>query len=144
MVQKTVTTFPRFIYLNAYAFLLVFMGTGIALVPLYRISPWLAVLQAIPALACLANGLKVFRSWKDKGRKYRILMERNSETFRPDSFTEYMQAPCGRLLVRIVLKDLGKSDMYCSLLKLRKPVMDNLRTSCTPQKTTVYIDGKKV
>lgn len=144
MAEKTVSTFPRFIYLNAYAFLLIIMGTGIALVPLYRISPWLAVLQAIPALACVINGLKIFRSWKDKGRKYRILMERNSESFRPDSFTEYMQAPCGRLLVRIVLKDLGKSDRYRSLLVLKKPVMDSLRSGCTPQRTIVYIDGKKL
>lgn len=144
MADKTISTFSRFIYLNAYAFLLLFMGTGMALIPLYRISPWLSALQAIPVLACLVNALKIFGSWKDKGRKYRILMERNSESFRPDSFAEYMQAPCGRLLVHIVLKDLGKSDMYRSLLGLRKPVIDNLRSSCTPQKTIVYIDGKKV
>lgn len=144
MAEQTIATFSRFIYLNAYAFLLLFMGTGIALIPLYRISPWLVLVQAIPTLICLANGLRIFRSWKDKGRKYRILMERNSEAFRPDSFAEYMQAPCGRLLVRIVLKDLGKSDMYRSLLTLRKPVIDNLRSGCTPQKTIVYIDGKRI
>ena len=47
MAGKTISTIPRFIYLNAYAFLLMFMGIGIALIPLYNISLWFVAMQAI-------------------------------------------------------------------------------------------------
>ena len=73
-----------------------------------------------------------------------VLMERNTLEFRPESFSEYMQAPCGRLLVRTVLADLGRKDAYPALLKYRKTFAENLKSGCRPVKTVVYIDGKKL
>lgn len=49
-----------------------------------------------------------------------MLMERNSDATRPDTFSDYMQAPCGRLLAKIVLKDLGREEEYLQLKKLQK------------------------
>lgn len=143
MAGKTISTVPRFIYLNAYAFLLMFMGIGIALIPLYNISLWFVAMQAIAFYVCEKNAFRIFRSWKDKKRKYRLLMERNSTEFRPETFSEYIQAPCGRLLVKIVLKDMNESGRYGSLLKMKKPFKENLKAGCRPVKTTVYIREEK-
>lgn len=120
------------------------MGTGIVLIPLYKISMWLVAIQAVAVFLCLKNGIGILSGWNDKKRKYNILMERNSTEFRPDSFSEYMQAPCGRLLVKIVLEDLDRKESYRSLKALKKPFAENLKSGCTPVKTVVYLDGKKL
>lgn len=143
MCGQNISTVPRFLYLNTYAFLLFFMGIGIVLIPLYRVSWWLAALQIIVFFVCERNAVRIFASWKDKKRKYHILMERNASALRPESFKEYMQAPCGRLLVRIVLDDLGSKDEYSTLMKLRQPLWTNLKSGCRPQETVVYINEQK-
>jgi len=122
MSEKPIATFGRFIYLNAYAFLLLFMGAGIAFIPIYRFGQWwLVAVQAVSVFIILKGSVEIFRSWNDKKRKYHVLFERNAETIRPDTFSEYMKAPCGRLLVKIVLKDLDKQNEYKNLTKAHKP-----------------------
>ena len=69
------------------------------------------------------------------------MIQQNSNVFTPDSFTEYMQAPCGRILVKIVLKDLNKSNEYNNLLALKQPILQVLKTSCKPSKTILYINN---
>lgn len=142
MNKQTIVTFTRFLYLNIYAFLLLVGGIGIFFIPLYEINVWFLLPQSIVALVCLKNSLRIFKSWSDKKRKYDVLMQRNANGFRPDTFSEYMQAPCGRLLVRIVLEDLGISDEYKTLKKLRQPFFATVKKSCTPQKTVVYTNKK--
>ena len=144
MPERRISTLPRFLYLNTYAILLLLAGMAVVLVPLYRISMWFLPAQLILSLICLKNSIRLFRSWKDKKRKYAVLMERNTLEFRPESFSEYMQAPCGRLLVRTVLADLDRKDAYPALLKYRKTFAENLKSGCRPVKTVVYIDGKKL
>ena len=46
--------------------------------------------------------------WNDKIRQYNTLLARNKKEFRPDSFAIYMDYPCGRKIVRAVLRDLKK------------------------------------
>lgn len=65
-------------------------------------------------------------------------MEANAQQFVPTSFEEYMQAPCGRLLVRVVLTDLGKREAYRDLKKLKAPLKTRLHDACVPKKTIVY------
>jgi hypothetical protein len=138
MAISEISTFSRFLYLNTYAFLLVFGGIGIALIPCYLVSWWLVAIQAIIVVICIKNGLKIFRSWPDKKRKYMILMQRNETEFRLDTFTEFMQAPCGQLLTKIVLADLEKSYEYKKLKIIKQPFLKTIKQSCKPQKTVVY------
>lgn len=139
MSEQTISTFSRYLYLNSYAFLLLAMGTGIAFIPLYRISWWLLIPQALGAIPCLKGAYSIFSSWEDKKRKYHMLMERNRTELRPDTFTEFMQAPCGQLLSRVVLADLGRSDAYPTLKRLtQKPLRKRLQEGCKPQKTIIY------
>ena len=139
--KHSISTFPRFLYLNSYAFLLLAMGVGIAIVPCYRMGGWWFVVpQAIVALTCLKGAWRILHSWGDKKRKYHVLMERNTPTLRPETFREYMQAPCGRLLTKTVLSDLGKREAYRELKALEEPLPRRLRKACKPQKTTIYIN----
>ncbi|MDR1592785.1 MAG: hypothetical protein LBS16_07925 [Prevotellaceae bacterium] len=143
-MPSDISTFPRFLYLNAYAFLLTFGGIGIALMPCYRIGWWLTALQVVVVWICEKNALRIFRSWSDKKRKYAVLMQKNSAEFRPDTFAEYVQAPCGQLLVKIVLTDLRKNHEYKNLLKLKQPLWTMLTTGCKPQKTVIFINDKNL
>jgi hypothetical protein len=83
---------------------------------------------------------KLFSTWEDKKLKIDILIQKNQNEFRPDTFSVFMQAPCGRLLTRQVLRDLRKQHEYKSLLKLQKPLRERLRDNCTPVKTIIYIN----
>ena len=65
-------------------------------------------------------------------------MERNAKVFRPDTFSEYMTAPCGRLLVKIVLDDLDSPDKYKLLKMQRKPFIKELKENCTVKEVKVY------
>ena len=143
MSVSKISTFPRFLYLNVYAFSLAFGGIGIALIPCYKVGWWLVALQVIAFYVCERNAFKIFSSWNDKKRKYDILIQKNEVEFRPDTFTDYMQAPCGQLLAKIVLADLNKSSEYKNLLKLKKPLWKLLKSSCKPQKTVIFINENK-
>jgi hypothetical protein len=51
-----------------------------------------------------------------------------------------MQAPCSRLLVKSVLKQLGEKDRYRELGVYKEPFFSVLRKNMAPVKTTVYIN----
>lgn len=136
--KKTIQTPYRFFYLNTYAFLLLLAGVGIGMLPIYTYSLWGVLPQAVVCLLCLYESARIFSSWQDKKRKYRVLMQRNAEKIRPDTFAEYMQAPCGRLLVRVVLVDLRCPEQYRQLQALRKPWRDTWRENCRPKKTVIH------
>lgn len=137
---RGITSLSRYLYLNIYAFLLVFLGIGIAFIPLYLWSGWLIVIQVVATVSCIYNGLKIFATWRDKKRKYEVLLQRNRTEFRPETFYEYMQAPCGRLLVRVVLSDLDCPCRYRELLSLREPLRKRITSTCRPARTVVYIN----
>lgn len=67
-------------------------------------------------------------------------MERNKDEIRDDTFFEFMQAPCGRLLTKVVLNDLGKPEYYANLRKLRLPFWENAKRNCRKQETKVFVN----
>lgn len=136
--KSNIETLPRFLYLNTYAFFLLFIGVGIGVLPLFEISKWLLIPQIIIVLIFLKGAYTIFSSWEDKKRKYHILIERNSKGFREDTFSEYMEAPCGRLLTRIVLKDLNQLDKYKILKIHQKSYFAQLKKNCSRTKVKVY------
>ena len=130
----------RFIYLNTYAILILICGITAALLPLYKVSWWLIIPQAVVCLFCLKQAVQLFSSWNDKMRKYDILIKRNKTYFHPNSFKPFMNAPCGRLLVKAVLHDLGISNRYKELLVFREPFLVRAGKNCTSQETKIYIN----
>lgn len=107
----------RFVYLNTYALLLSVIGVGISVIPLYKVSWFFLIIQIPIAFFTLRGAYVIFSSWERKKRSYKILIEKNSRQFSPESFHEYMEAPCGRLLTKVVLSDLSMEENYAMLKK---------------------------
>ena len=139
MGYKGINTPSRFLFLNTYAFLLLFIGMGIGVIPLYSLSLWLIAPQAILVIVCLRGAFRIFASWGQKKREYMILYRKNEHEICPGSFSDYMQAPCGRLLTILVLKDLDSRPSYKELKKLQKPFLDRLKEGCHGQETVVTV-----
>jgi hypothetical protein len=82
----------------------------------------------------------LFSTWDDKKRKIQILLKRNSKAFLPETFKVFMSAPCSRLIVKTVLKDLGKREMYKELLIYKEPLWVSIKNNFTPIETKIYIN----
>ncbi len=132
--------FFRFVYLNTYSFLLLFCGLAIIIIPLYKVSFLLLIPQITVSILFLKPSAELFSTWKDKQKKYQILIGKNKKEFRPESFEIFMKAPCGRLLTKSVLKDLGYKDKYKELCIYKDPLFISIKNNCKSQKTTVYIN----
>jgi len=133
-------TVSRFLYLNIYAFLLVFAGILTVATPFYVFGRWIILVQVMVAVMFFAAAGTLFSAWEHKKREMALLTKKNQKKFRPDTFAVFMEAPCGRLIVRQVLRDLNMPDEYESLVKLRGPLMKRLRNNCTSTKTEIYIN----
>ena len=130
----------RFLYLNIYSFLIIFLGILSLLVPFYLITKWTLVLQVLIAICLFSTAGKLFSTWSFKKREITLLINKNKKEFRPDTFKTFMQAPCGRLVVRLVLQDLNMEREYKTLIKLQKPLLERWKENCTPLKTVIYIN----
>ena len=134
----------RFLYLNIYSFLLAGAGILVLALPFYLLSKWTLVIQGIAAVKIFLISARLFSSWESKNREIELLVNRNKNEFRPDTFTVFMQAPCGRLVACEALRILNKQEQYKTLLKLRKPFFDRWRENCTPSKTVIYVNGELI
>ncbi|MDR2595820.1 MAG: hypothetical protein LBC76_00725 [Treponema sp.] len=99
-------------------------------------------MQGIVAIKLFLVSNRLFSTWNAKKREIDLLVKRNKNEFRPDTFNVYMQAPCGRLVVREALRELNMQERYKSLLKLQKPILERLRNNCLPSETVIYINEK--
>ncbi|QTQ10835.1 hypothetical protein HRI96_00670 [Treponema parvum] len=115
----------RFFYLNTYGFICLALGFIFIAVPLWTFSKFWLIPQGILSLIAFIFAYNLLGMWKDKIREYMILIERNKNEFRPDTFKIFMDAPCGRKITKAVLKDLGKPEEYKNLL-IYKPKLKNL------------------
>jgi hypothetical protein len=131
----------RFLYLNSYALLLIILGAGVLLIPLFKISPWFLALQIPGAVKILAFSLGLFSTWPEKKRMMVLLINKNKREFRPESFKIYMQSPCSRLLVKSVLLELDKKRNYRELLIYKPSLLAEIRKNLAPVKTSVYINA---
>lgn len=130
----------RFIYLNAYSFLLMICAVVVVALPLRKVSPLLLIPQIIISFLFFYYSVKLFSTWKDKKIKYRILLAKNKDGFRSESFKIFMQAPCGRLLTKAVLKDMGLKGKYKELLLYKEPFLVSLKNNFKPIRTRIYIN----
>ena len=132
----------RFLYLNIYSFLIICAGILSLVIPFYLFSKWTLVLQGIIAIFLFSTAGKLFSTWGFKKRELALLVNKNRNEFRPDTFKTFMQAPCGRLVVRQALQDLNMQGEYKTLLKLQKPLLERLRENCSSSKTVIYMNEK--
>ena len=131
----------RFIYLNTYAFLLFFAGTLVLALPFWLLSPFTLIIQFILSLPLFICSLHLFSGWDDKKREYKVLMAKNKDGIRPETFKIFMEAPCGRKLTHVVLKDLGKESEYKNLLIYKPKFIDEVKASCKkPEHHVLYVN----
>jgi uncharacterized membrane protein YkvI len=130
----------RFLYLNQYAILLAAIGIVILLAPLYKIMGLLFIIQILIAIMAFKNSSQLFSTWNDKQRVLTVLINRNKSCFRADTFKIYMQAPCSRLIVRSVLRQLHLQEKYKELKIYQQPLMVTIQENIKPVKTTIYIN----
>lgn len=81
-VQKGICTFQRFLFLNFYAFLLLFGGIGIGVIPLYQKSLWYIAPQLIFVIICIRGSIGIFSSWEQKKERifYFVSKKRKRDT----------------------------------------------------------------
>lgn len=115
-------------------------GIFVLLLPFYKINKYIFIAQAVIALYLFITARNLFATWHDKKVKIDILLGKNRDEFRPDTFEVFMQYPCSRLLVRHVLSKLGKSNEYKNLLKFKRPLIENIIEGYKPVKTVVFIN----
>jgi hypothetical protein len=130
----------KFFYLNTYSFLLLLCGIIFILVPLHKVSKIFFIPQVIISIIFFYNSIKLFSSWNDKLIKCEILYKKNKDEFRPESFKIFMEAPCGRLITKSVLRDLNKKDKYKELLIYKEPLITSIKNNFKPAKTSIYIN----
>lgn len=105
--------------INLWAFLLdglgiVFFVSGVILWKLTGLW-YLLPAGGVPGIILCFQGVKIHGTQTHKLRSYRLLLARNRREFRPASFQPYLRAPCGRVLVRRVLRELGRSGEMATL-----------------------------
>ena len=130
----------RFLYLNTYSFLLLFGGIILILISFLEIPKLLTIPSIIISFFFFYNSVKLFSSWNDKKVKCEILYKKNINEFRPDTFKVFMQAPCGRLVTKVVLKDLNQKEKYKELLIYKEPFLTSIKNNLKPTKTSIYIN----
>lgn len=130
----------RVLYLNSYSLLLILLGALILLPPFHKISWIFLCLQIIAALKCFMVSFRLFSAWDEKKRMMTLLFNRNQREFRPDTFKVYMQAPCSRLLVKSVLKQLGQKRHYRDLLIYKPSLLQSIKETIRPVDTKIYIN----
>lgn len=130
----------RFLYLNTYSFLLLFGGIILILISFLGIPKLLTIPSIIISFFFFYNSVKLFSSWNDKKVKCEILYKKNTNEFRPDTFKVFMQAPCGRLVTKVVLKDLNQKEKYKELLIYKEPFLTSIKNNFKPTKTSIYIN----
>ena len=122
-----------FIRVNRYAHILLFMCImNFTMAFAVRQMPFVIIFIVI-SITALYKSILIYSDFPHKIREYKILRNRVHLCYRDDLFKMYMDSPCGRLLVKEVLKDFGIEDRYTSLLKYK-----NNRFACKPNQKDAY------
>jgi hypothetical protein len=114
----------------------------VLLLPFYRIFVWIIIIQALIAIKLFTISGKLFSTWNEKKRIAVLLVKKNSGEFRPETFKLFMQTPCPRLVVKVVLADLEQKKQYHALLQYKPPLIKSMIENLKPVKTTIYIHKK--
>lgn len=110
---------PVWCVLNAYGFLLdvLFILAG-GLAYLLRIDGWMVwVPLIVAALVCAYGAIRIHSAYGMKRLLYTALLRRNRREIRYASFEEFVDVPCHRLTVRLVLTKVGHPECYREVIR---------------------------
>jgi hypothetical protein len=101
-----------FIFLNIYSFFLFGLGVAAFLMP---IDIFILVFKYLVVIWCIVGASIILSKYNVKIRQLAILVNRNKEEIRPDTFKVYLKTPCGQLLVNMAINNLRKTRNYANL-----------------------------
>lgn len=111
---------PLWLVLNAYAFLLdgititLVVGTLLAWAHGHSLVAWAL---GICAWLAFVSAIRLHGTYGIKRHLFFTLLHRNARTLRIASFEDFVDVPCHRLIVYIVLCRLGKASVYREVIK---------------------------
>ena len=80
--------------------------------PCFRCNWYIIGLQVIFFLACLSGCIHIYGDYRVRKKIYFYLLRKNSRRIRMETFEEYMQVPCHRMVCREVLHVLCHKELY--------------------------------
>ena len=100
--------------INVYAILLDVLGCIAFVIAVVLLRTWLvaAVSCCFVAIFMFYGGIGIHSTYPEKCRIYSILMRRNSNGVKEETFKDFLSVPCHRVIVRMVLYQLHQSDKY--------------------------------
>jgi hypothetical protein len=104
----------KFFYLNIFAFFLVAFGVSVYFIPQ---DIFYLILKILIACFPVYSGLSILLQYKAKNRKLKILIARNLNGIRPDTFEHIRGTPCGWIVADIALQELRKTEYHKSFSK---------------------------
>ena len=104
----------RFIYINIFAILLAILGVIFFILPK---EYFLSFFKLMASAWCIMGGIALMFQWKAKKRKIELLVARNRNHIRPDTFRTVGGTLCGQQMVTLALSDLRKKENYRALSK---------------------------
>jgi len=102
----------RFLYVNFYSLLLVILGVVFFVLPKDYFYVFFKVMVSV---WCVSGGIALMFQWRKKKRKIEILVARNRNRLRPDTFRSIGGTLCGQQMVGLALQDLRKTENYRAL-----------------------------
>ena len=106
-----------FIRLNFWAFLLDVISIIIVISFLLNHNTVFKGILFFIFVIVIYNGIRLHFLYTYRKKSLEILILKNREKIREDSFNEFMKSPCGRMIVVEALLALEKKDLYPILLK---------------------------
>ena len=113
-------TFARakfWICINIYALLLDVLGCTTFVMAIVLLRTWLVatILCCFAAIFILYGGIGIHSTYTEKCRIYSILIRRNSNGVKVETFKDFLSVPCHRVVVRMVLHQLHQSAKYSEI-----------------------------
>jgi len=99
----------RFLYINIYAFLLIGLACVLFIIPL---DIFLLILKIIFILILLISGIGIFSQWRAKNKMRNILIAKNLNGLRIDTFVRFRDSLCMWLIADSALRELRKTAYY--------------------------------
>ncbi|MEI8095972.1 MAG: hypothetical protein WCG80_17320 [Spirochaetales bacterium] len=109
--------------INTWAFVLggSALAAAVVSVVVWPFWPGSAVF-AVTGLTLAYHSARIAAEFPRKVRAYAVLRARNARNYQSASFAPFMVSPCGRIVVRIVLEELGHEADFRQL-RVENPVL---------------------
>ena len=107
--------------MNAYAYLLLLSTLTTAMVSYFSFEKGhhyvICFFFGISAFVLLTQTFRNFVNYYHRKRIFTVLLRRNRNDFHFKSFEDYVDAPCHRMVIRLVLLELNQKDKYKEIIK---------------------------